>query len=325
MSAPAPDVVVTEDVWDEPLQKLATELAIDRRPDAWRTPELLPEILTGARAVVVRNRTRVTADLLAACPDLQVVARGGVGLDNIDVDAANELGVVVVAPLGANAISVAEHTIGLALALARQTVPLDRASRAGQWDRRAGRELSGRTWGLLGAGATGRACARAAAALGMRVVAYDPYVAPDHPEVSKLGIRLVGLAELAAEADVLSCHLPATPETIGLIDAAFLGAMRPDALLISVGRGEVVDEEALADALAAGRLGGAGLDVRATEPPARGRLEEFDNVILTPHIAGITVESQRRIIGILAAEIGTILGGGLARYAVGSHNRPGRS
>lgn len=325
MSAPAPDVVVTEDVWGESLQKLAAELTVSRRPDAWRAPELLPEALAGVRAIVVRNRTQVTADLLAACPDLQVVARAGVGLDNIDVDAANERGVVVVAALGANAVSVAEHTLGLALALARQVVTLDRSTRGGQWDRRPGRELAGRTWGLLGAGATGRACARAAIALGMRVVAYDPYLSPDHPELAELGIRLLGLPEVAAAADILSCHLPATRETTGLIDAEFLAAMRPDALLINVGRGEVVDEDALADALAAGRLGGAGLDVRASEPPSTGRLEEFDNVILTPHIAGITVESQIRIVDILAAEISTVLGGGSARYAVGSLTMPRHS
>lgn len=317
------DIVVVEDVWGEPLEKLGGELAVDRRSDAWQSPDLLSQVLAGAGAVVVRNRTQVTRKLLSACPDLRIVARAGVGLDNIDIPAADSHGVVVVAALGANAVSVAEHSLGLALALSRQVLPLDRVTRSGQWERRPGRELAGRTWGLLGAGATGRACARLARALEMDVLAYDPYLSREHPEVAELGMRLVTLEELASGADVVSCHLPATPETIGLVGAEFLAAMRPEALLISVGRGEVVDEDALADALTAGRLGGAGLDVRAVEPPLPGRLEGLDNVLLTPHVAGITAESQRRIVGILAEEIRTVLSGGDARYAVGSVTRAG--
>lgn len=316
-----PDVVVMEDVWGEPMQELAAEFVVHRVPDAWQTPSHLPEALAGARAVVVRNRTKITADLLEACPDLRVVARAGVGVDNIDVLAANDRGVVVVAPLGANAVSVAEHTLALALALARNVLPLDRGTRRGDWDRSPGRQISGRTWCLLGAGATGRACARTARALGMEVLAYDPFLSPDHPEVVELGMRMVDLEELAAAADILSCHLPATPETAGLLDSAFLSRMRPDALLINVGRGEVIDEDALADALINGRLGGAGLDVRALEPPVLGRLETLDNVILTPHVAGITLESQDRIVGILVSEITVLLAGGIARYAVGQLNR----
>jgi len=317
----APDVVVVEDVWGESLQNLATELVVHRAPEAWQTPSSLLEALAGARAVVVRNRTQITADLLAACPDLRVVARAGVGLDNIDVAAADDRGVVVVAALGANAISVAEHTLALALALSRRVVPLDRGTRTGSWERSPGRQISGRTWCLLGAGATGRACARAARALGMDVLAYDPFLSPDHPDVAELGIRLVNLQELAARADILSCHLPATSGTARLVNAAFLSGMRPDALLINVGRGEVIDEDALADALINGRLGGAGLDVRACEPPVLGKLETLDNVIFTPHVAGITIESQQRIVDILASEIRALLAGGTAQYAVGRLNQ----
>lgn len=313
-----PDVVVLEDVWGVPLDELAHELVIHWKPEAWRSPEQLAELLAGVRAIVVRNRTQVTADLLTSCPHLQVIARAGVGLDNIDMAAADEQGIVVVAPTGANAVSVAEHTLALALALARQLLPLDRATRGGRWDRLPGRELAGRTWGLLGAGATGRACARLAHALGMDVLACDPYVSPDHHELTELGMRLVDLDELAGSADVISCHLPATGKTKGLLDASFFTAMRPDALLISIGRGEVIDEDALVDALIAGDLGGAGLDVRATEPPVRSGLELFDNVVLTPHVAGITAESQHRILEILAAEMRTVLAGGIARFAVGS-------
>lgn len=312
------DVVVLEGVWGAPLADLAGRLSVVRDTDAWQEPEQLRKVLSGARALVVRNRTQVTRELLASCPDLTLVARAGVGLDNIDVTAADELGVVVVAPLGANAVSVAEHSLGLALALSRKIAVLDRATRAGGWDRLPGRELAGRTWGVLGAGATGRACARLARALGMEVLAYDPYVPADHPEMVELGLRLVSLEELAAAGDVVSCHLPATPDTRGLLDATFFAAMRPDALLVNVGRGEVVDEDALVAALIAGELGGAGLDVRSSEPPKPGGLEVLDNVVLTPHVAGITAESQHRILEILAADTRSVLTGGTAANAVGS-------
>jgi len=315
-------VVLTEDIAGEPLDELARELPLRREPDAWRDGARLRAALAGAGAVVVRNRTPVDRALLEACPELRIVARVGVGLDNIDVDAADDLGVVVSAPLGANAVSVAEHALGLALALARRVVPLDRDCRAGGWSRTPGRELAGRTWGLLGAGATGRACARLARGLGMTVIGHDPHLSAAHPELAELGIRLVGLDEVAAGSDVLSCHLPSTESTRGLIDAAFLARMRPDALLISVGRGDVVDEEALADALEGGRLGGAGLDVRAAEPPSPGRLERLDSVVLTPHVAGITAESQRRILEVLAGDIRAVCGGGEARHAVGRHATP---
>jgi len=313
------DVVVAEDVWGAGLEQLAGELRIDRRPDAWADPDALRAALAGARALIVRNRAQVTRDLLAACPDLQVVARAGVGLDNIDVQAADEHGVVVVAPLGANAVSVAEHAVALALALARRVVPLDRGCRAGEWTRITGSELAGGTWGLLGAGATGRACARIARALDMRVIAYDPYLPADEPELAELEITLEPLEAVMAGADVVTCHLPATDETRNLIGASLLATMRPHALLVNVGRGEVIDEDALADALQAGRLGGAGLDVRASEPPVPGRLEQLDNVVLTPHVAGITDESQERISRVLADDIRDVLAGAPAANAVGRY------
>ncbi|HEX6446870.1 MAG TPA: NAD(P)-dependent oxidoreductase, partial [Streptosporangiales bacterium] len=224
--------------------------------------------------------------------------------------------IVVTAPLGANAVSVAEHTLGLALALARRTVPLDRDTRAGEWRRTPGRELSGRTWGLLGFGATARAVGRLARALSMTVLAHDPYV--PETDVASAGVTPASLDEVVAGADVLSVHLPATAETRGLLGAELLARMKPDAVLVNVGRGDVVDEDALADALVAGRLGGAALDVRAAEPPSPGRLETLDNVVLSPHVAGITTESQDRIADVLAADIRAVLSGAPARSAVGT-------
>jgi D-3-phosphoglycerate dehydrogenase len=311
------DVVVVEDVWGPPLEQLAGELRVDRQPDAWADADTLRAAVAGARAVIVRNRAQVTRELLEACPDLEIVARAGVGLDNIDVQAADEHGVVVVAPLGANAVSVAEHAVALALALARRVIPLDRKCRAGEWKRLPGNELAGGTWGLLGAGATGRACARMARALDMQVVAYDPYLRADDPRLAELGITLESLEAVMADSDIVTCHLPATDETRNLIDAPLLARMQSHALLVNVGRGEVIDEEALADALQAGQLGGAGLDVRASEPPVPGRLEQLDNVVLTPHVAGITDESQERIYRILADDIRVVLAGEPAGNAVG--------
>ena len=312
------DVAVVEDVWGEAFERLSGDLEVVFNPKAWESSEDLLALAHEARALVVRNRTQVDRTLLEACPGLLIVGRAGVGLDNIDLASADELGVAVVAPRGANATSVAEHAIALALVLARHVVELDRACRDGGWQRIPGRELSGGTWGVLGAGATARATARAAKALGMRVVAYDPYISPDHPEMVKIGLRLASLDEVVSTADVLSCHLPATEETRNLVGARLLAQAKPTALFVNVARGEVVDEDALADALEEGRLAGAGLDVRADEPPTPGRLEGLGSVVLTPHVAGITEQSQARIVQVLADDIRRVLAGGEARNAVGA-------
>ncbi len=315
------DVLVTENVWGRSLEALAGGLAVRRVPALPAEPADLAAALGGVRALVVRNRTRVDAALLDAAPDLLIVARAGVGLDNIDLAAADARGVVVAAPLGANAHSVAELTVGLALDLARSISRLDRAVRAGRWDREPGRELRGRTWGVLGAGATGRAVAGLAAAFGMKVLGYDPYVAAD---AAGAGITLLALDEVLAGSDVVSVHLPATAETVGLIDADRLARLRRGALLINVARGEIVVEDALLAALRSGALAGAALDVRAVEPPSRGELETLDNVVLTPHVAGLTEESQDRITAVLAADISRVLAGDEAQAAVGALRRPVR-
>jgi D-3-phosphoglycerate dehydrogenase len=311
------DVAITEDVWGAPLEELARTRSVLRTPAAWQNAADLAAAASRARALVVRNRSQIDRDLLDACPRLRVIGRAGVGLDNIDLAAAQAKGVVVVAPLGANAVSVAEHTLGLALALARRVVALDKDCRRGGWDRTPGRELSGSVWGLLGAGATGLACGRLASAVGMRVLAYDP--ATSHAaELAAAGIRLAPLDEVIATADVLSCHLPATLDTRHFVDASLLARMRPGALFVNVGRGAAVDEQALAAALESGRLGGAALDVREQEPARPGRLEELDGVILTPHVAGITEQSQERILSVLAADISAVLDGRPPAAAVGA-------
>jgi D-3-phosphoglycerate dehydrogenase / 2-oxoglutarate reductase len=315
------EVAVVEDISGSALDDLAARVRVRRDPDAWASPERVAALAADAFALIVRNRTVVDAALLDACPNVRIVARAGTGLDNIDVPAADEHGVAVIAPRGANARSVAEHAVALALALARRVVSSDKSCRSGEWNRVPGIELAGRTWGLLGAGATGRDCARIVSALGMHVVAYDPFVDAGDPELTRLGVKLGALTEVIASSDVISCHLPATVRTRHMIGADLLAQVKPGAMFINVGRGEVVDEAALADALEAGRLAGAGLDVREQEPPIPGRLEKMDNVVLTPHVAGITAESQERIVRVLVEEIDNLRSGGSSSFAVGRVTR----
>lgn len=317
-------IVVTEDVTGPAYDDLAATRSLRRDAEAWRSPDRLRELLADAEAVIVRNRTQVDQAFLEAAPALKVVARAGVGLDNIDLDAADRAGVVVVAPLGANAASVAEHAVTMALALSKSLIPSSASTKAGGWDRNPTQELRGRTWGLLSAGATARATGRLARSLGMEVVAYDPYIAPDHPDIAEIGIDLEPLDTVLARADVLSIHLPHNAATHGLLNAERLALLPRGAFLISVGRGEVVDEAALLKALVSGHLGGAGLDVREQEPPQLGGLEALPNVILTPHVAGISVQAQERIATILCDQITTVLDGGRATCAVGTHTVPER-
>ncbi len=319
-----PAVVISEDVWGGAFEDLSARHAVRRQAELWSDRDRLVNAVRSASALVVRNRTSVDRGLLEAAPLLKIVARAGVGLDNIDLLAADELGVVVVAPLGANAQSVAEHTLAFALALAKDVVGHDARVRSGVWDRRYGTELAGKTWGVIGLGATGRALSALASALGMRVVGYDPVLDPGTPLPKGVDARATSLVELVTSADVVSLHLPLTPDTERMVDAGFLADMKSGSYLINVSRGGLIDEDALADSLESGRLGGAGLDVRASEPPTIGRLEACDRVVLSPHVAGLTNESQEAISAALASDIAAVLDGIPARHAVGAHRQPAR-
>ena len=305
-------ILISEDVWGTPFQKLEGSFPIVRNDDLWSNPEELKNALKDATALVVRNRTKVTADVIASAPKLKVIARAGVGLDNIDIKAADAAGVVVVAGLGANAVSVGELTLGLALSLLRNIPTHDQLTRQGNWQRTPGRELSGLTWGLLGCGATGLATAKLLQGFGCKVVGYDPYAK------NLQGIALSTFEEVLRVSDVVSIHMPSTPETNGSINATTLRLMKPDSILINVGRGEVINEADLIDALKAKVIAGAALDVRAQEPPIKAELENIPNLILTPHVAGITSESQLRINEILASNILKVLNNESATNAVGS-------
>jgi len=305
-------ILISEDVWGAPFQKLEGSFPITRNDDLWSNPEELKASLKDVTALVVRNRTKVTAEIIAAAPKLKVIARAGVGLDNIDIKAADAAGVVVVAGLGANAVSVGELTLGLALALLRNVPGHDVATRDGGWVRTPGRELSGLTWGLLGCGATGLATAKLLQGFGCSVIGYDPYAK------NLSNIELTTFDDVLKRSDVVSIHMPSTAETNGSINATSLALMKPDAIIVNVGRGEVINEPDLMAALKAKTIAGAALDVRAQEPPVKGEMESILNLILTPHVAGITKESQLRINQILTSNIELVLNSKPATHAVGA-------
>ncbi|WP_167736039.1 NAD(P)-dependent oxidoreductase [Nocardioides sp. 503] len=309
-------MVVADDVRHRGLAGLAPDLVVRHVGGTGGDAAATIAALQAADAVLVRNRTVIGAAVLEACPHLRAVARFGVGLDNIDLPAADRAGVVVLSLRGANAVSVAEHALGLALALARRTVTVDRSARLGGWDRRDGRELHGGTWGVLGAGATGSAVAVRARALGMRTLAHDPGV-PDLL-LREAGIKPVGIEDLARRSDVLSVHVPGGAATRGLVDRHLLGLLPDGAYLVNLSRGDVVDEDAVLAALESGRLGGAALDVRREEPPVVGALERRDDVVLTPHVGGLTTASTDRIVHALVDDLRRLFAGEPAHHAVGA-------
>ena len=277
-----------------------------------RPLELAPH-LAHADALIVRNRTRVDADLLAAAERLKVIGRLGVGLDNIDVAAARARGIAVIPALGANAPAVAEYVMATALLLLRGAYLSSALVANGEWPRTAlsaGREIAGKMLGVIGFGTIGRLTAKLARGLSMRVVGSDP----DHPATSPVWreaqASALPLEALLAEADVVTLHVPLTAGTRGMIDAAKVARMRAGAVLINTARGGIVDEVALARALRSGRLGGAALDVFEHEPlPAGSPLAGCPNLILTPHIAGVTRESNARVSALIAEQVAAFLAG----------------
>ena len=273
---------------------------VDRRDE-------LAARLADADALIVRNRTQVDAELLAAAPRLTVVGRLGVGLDNIDVAACAKRNVAVIPATGANALAVAEYVIGVAMVLLRGAYFATADVAAGKWPRGAlssGREIAGKTLGIVGFGGIGRLTGRLGRALGMRVIGCDAELAPGDAAWRDEGVEPRTLDALLAEADVLTLHVPLLPATRNLIDAKRIAAMKPGAILVNTARGGVVDETAVAAALASGRLGGAALDVFEKEPlPAGSPLAGCPNLILTPHIAGVTAESNARVSTMIAERV----------------------
>jgi (S)-sulfolactate dehydrogenase len=274
-------------------------------------PAALHDHLTSARALIVRNRTQVRETLLSMGPKLRVIGRLGVGLDNIDVAACKARSISVIPATGANDLSVAEYVITSALMLLRGAFLRTSDVVAGDWPRQSmmGRELAGKTIGLIGYGSIAREVAWRAHMMGMQIVAYDPYLMADHPgwQIAR-NVSLDAVLELS---DVVSLHTPLTDATRNMINAEALSRMKPDAILINAARGGIVDEAALADALRQGRIGGAALDVFETEPLTAEAGEKFrgvENLVLTPHIAGVTGESNERVSHLIADKVLEALG-----------------
>lgn len=278
-----------------------------------RAREALLSDAAGADAVIVRSATKVDAGLMDASPRLRVVARAGVGVDTIDLEAARRRGIAVLNAPDATTASVAELALAGLLCLARPIAAADHSMKQGRWEkaRFTGRELGGATLGLIGCGRIGRRVARLASAFGMHVIAADPA-----PIAAEAGVEAVDLETLCARADYISLHAPSTPATRHLLDAARLARCRPGVRIVNTSRGELIDEAALLAALDAGQVAGAALDVFDPEPPVNPALAAHPRVVATPHIAASTAEAQTRV-GVEAAEIvRDFLRDGIVRNAV---------
>jgi D-3-phosphoglycerate dehydrogenase len=289
---PVPIVLVAEELSPAGIALLESDFEV-RYTDGADRGQLLPA-LGDADAVIVRSATIIDAEAIEHAPRLRVVARAGVGLDNVDVDAATKAGVMVVNAPSSNIVSAAEHAIALLLSAARHVPQAMASLKDGQWKRAAytGVELQDKVAGLLGLGRIGVLVAERLAAFGMTIIAFDPYVAA--ARAAQLGVRLVSLDELLSEADFVSVHLPRNAETLGLLGQRELDLVKPGVLIVNAARGGIVDESALARALAQGRVAGAALDVYASEPCTDSPLFGFDNVVCTPHLGASTREAQEK-------------------------------
>ena len=312
------DILIAEDIRGTAVDELSARFDVVSLPDLWKNPAELLECIGKFRGLIVRNQTQVSREVLLVAKKLVVIGRAGVGLDNIDVQGATEAGILITSTPDQNAISVAELAIGLMLSLARMIPSASADTKNGNWNRQKflGTELYGKAFGIVGAGKIGYLTARRAQAFGMKVLAYDPFISPDNILLSELNAELVSLDDLLSRADVISCHLPATPQTAGLLNAAAFAKMKPTSTFINTSRGEVVTEDDLRHALKSGVIAGAALDVRATEPPKSGELELIPNLILTPHVAAFTHEAQSRVTRAICEDVGRVLDGQAAQNAV---------
>ena len=306
-----PKVLVREEIAEPGVRLLQERFDVDVDGDSE-----LADRIADYDAIVIRSATKLTGDLIDRATKLKVIGRAGVGVDNVDVDAATRRGIVVANAPESTVVSAAEHTIGLLVALARNIPQAHAALKQGRWERKTygGVELAAKTLGVLGFGRIGQQVARRAAGLGMRVVAYDPFVTSER--FRELGVeRLETPDEVYATADFLTLHLPLTPETTRSVDASAFAKMRDGVHLVNAARGELVDEDALLDALRRGKVAGAALDVFSAEPYS-GPLLELDNVVVTPHLAASTEEAQDRAGVIIAEQVVAALEGGLVTNAV---------
>ena len=308
-------VLVTEKLAERGIERLRDEFDVDVRPEL--ATEGLAEAVGPYDALIVRSQTKVDASVIDAGLSLKVVARAGIGLDNVDVDAATRRGVMVVNAPQSNVLSAAEHTVALLLALARNVPQAHAALTGGEWarERFQGVELHGKTLGIVGLGRVGTMVAQRALAFGMRIMAFDPYVSKDRAR--QLGVEIVpDLTPLLVQADFVSVHLPRTVETEALIGAEQLALMKHTARVVNTSRGGIVDEAALVEALQSGGIAGAALDVFEDEPVTSHPLFGLDNVVVTPHLGASTAEAQEKAGTAIAEMVALALRGEFVPYAV---------
>ncbi|MFC4769403.1 NAD(P)-dependent oxidoreductase [Effusibacillus consociatus] len=305
-------VLIVEDLWCELPDWFSSRYQVIQEPSLCNELEKIRSAAPGIRALVVRNRTRVDRDLLNCLPNVKVIGRLGIGLDNIDLKACREREVVVVAAKGCNANSVAEYVIAGIFQHARFLSACDTLTRSGLWDRKncMGHELHGKTLGVIGVGDIGQRLAIRARAFGMNVVAYDPYIANSHMLVQDFGVDLTSLEDVCRMSDYISVHVPLTTATHHLIGHPELSVMKETAVIINTSRGGIIDERALLSCLEQSPQRFAILDVREVEPPApEDPFRLLPNVILTPHIAGVTHESSQRVAEFIFRDIDRVLSG----------------
>ena len=304
-------IVISEFMDESSVASLRADFDVHHESSLVDRPAELNAAMQSAVALIVRNRTQVDAALIASAPRLKIVGRLGVGLDNIDTAACAARSIEVIAATGANAVSVAEYVVTTAMMLLRGVYGSSAAVAAGAWPRAQlsqGKEMRGKTLGLIGFGSIGRVTARLAHNLGMQVVAHDPLVAADDAAWREHGVEHRSLETLLAQADVVSLHVPLGALTRGMLDASRIALMKRGAILINTARGGVVDEIALIEALRTGALGGAALDVFESEPlAARPTWGDLPNLILTPHVAGVTAESNVRVSQMIAQRVAAAL------------------
>jgi (S)-sulfolactate dehydrogenase len=304
-------IVITEFMDERAVDQLRAQYNVLYDPNLVDDPVQMKLAATTADAFIVRNRTQVRGDLLAALMQCKVIGRLGVGLDNIDVAACQGLGLPVIPATGANALGVAEYVIGTAMSLLRGAYAASGAVAQGQWPRNAlsnGREIGGKTLGLIGFGSIGQLTAQLANGLGMKVIAYDPALKSDHEAFATNRTQSVSFETLLTDSDVVSLHVPLVDATRNLFSGERIAQMKPSALLINTARGGIIDEVALSNALRSGKLGGAAIDVFGQEPlPIAEHFKDCPNLILTPHIAGVSSESNERVSFMIAQKVMEVL------------------
>ncbi|HEY7874355.1 MAG TPA: phosphoglycerate dehydrogenase, partial [Actinomycetota bacterium] len=308
-------VLVSEKLSAAGLERLREHVEVDVR--AGLSPDELRDAIGDYDALIVRSATKVDAPLLERAENLKVVGRAGIGLDNVDIEAATRHGVLVVNAPQSNVLSAAEHTMALLLAQARNIPQAHSALVGGSWERERwqGVELHGKTLGIVGLGRVGTLVAQRASAFGMRLIAYDPYVS--EARAGQMGVELLDdVVDVCARADFITIHLPKTPETTGIIGEKELNAVRPGVRIVNTARGGLIDEAALASALADGRVAGASIDVFEGEPVTEHALFGLDNVVVTPHLGASTAEAQDKAGLAIAEQVLLALRGEFVPYAV---------